>query len=322
LWILFAWVHENATHSPKLLITSPEADSGKSTLGALISFLTPWALSCIEITEATLFRSIERWSPTLIIDEADTILINNEPLLAVINGSWTRGTVVPRCIGDDHIPHAFPIFCPQVIIMKGKRLAHTTLTRCISTELERKRKGDRVEHFNHLDDAELAMLRQQALGWALDHGGQLKNAQPEMPEQFYNRHGDNYRMLFAIADLAGGDWPEQARAAQRLSGAVDTTSRNVRLLAAIKTVFDERGIDAISSADLVGALTADETAEWNEWKNGKPITQAQLASVLGGRGGFGIPVTRPYIESKRLRGYERNNFEDPWNRYLPPENEV
>jgi hypothetical protein len=108
LWDLFAWVHEHATHSPKLLIWSTEADSGKTTLAMLLNFLTPRALLCVEITEATLFRSIERWSPTLIVDEADTVLINNEPLRAVINASWTRGAVVPRCIGDDHIPHAFP----------------------------------------------------------------------------------------------------------------------------------------------------------------------------------------------------------------------
>jgi hypothetical protein len=177
LWILFAWVHEHATHSPKLLIAAPEADSGKSTLGFLVGFLTPRALSCVQITEATLFRSIERWSPTLIVDEGDTLLINNEPLRAIINASWTRGTVVPRCIGDDNVPHAFPTFCAQVIIMKGRRLPHTTLTRCITVELARKRKDDRVEYFNSLDDAGLADLRQQALRWALDHGDELKRRQ-------------------------------------------------------------------------------------------------------------------------------------------------
>jgi hypothetical protein len=187
--------------------------------------------------------------------------------------------------------------------------------------LARKRKEDRVEYFNSLDDAELAALRQQALRWSLDIGESLKNAQPKMPEGFQNRLGDNYRMLFAIADLAGGEWPEEAQgAAERLSGAIDMTSRNVRLLAAIKNVFDERGIDAVSSADLVAALTADETAEWTDWRAGKPISQAQLATVLGGRGGFGIPVTRPYIEGKQRRGYERKSFDDAWERYLPPEN--
>lgn len=326
LWILFAWVHENATHSPKLLITSAEADSGKSTLCALIGFLTPRALSCVQITEATLFRSIEHWLPTLIIDEADTILINNEPLRAVVNAGWTRGTLVPRCIGDDHIPHAFPTFCPQVVGMKGKRLSHTTLTRCIVIELKRKRSDEKLVHFNHLDDNELVTLRQQALRWSLDNAEVLRNAKPEMPEQFYNRLGDNFRMLFSVADLAGGEWPEQARgAAGRLSGVEDVTSRNVRLLAAIKDVFDgtyeltddsepaRAPVDAIRSEDLVERLTADKTAEWVDWSGGKPISQTQLARALNS---FQIGPDRVRIDGKQRRGYARAWFEDAWKRYL------
>ena len=56
-----------------------------------------------------------------------------------------------------------------------------------------------------------------------------------MPAGFENRLGDNYRLLLAIADLAGGEWPQRARqAAQRLSGTADTTSAGTRLLAAIR----------------------------------------------------------------------------------------
>jgi hypothetical protein len=36
---------------------------------------------CVEISEATLFRSIELWQPSIIVDEADVILINNEPAI-------------------------------------------------------------------------------------------------------------------------------------------------------------------------------------------------------------------------------------------------
>jgi len=123
LWILFAWVHDAAaTHSPLLLVTSVEANSGKTTLLLLISYLTPRALVCVEISEATLFRGVELWQPTIIVDEADVILVNNEPLRAVVNSSWTRGSCVPRCIGDANVPHAFPTFCPKAIGMKGRKL--------------------------------------------------------------------------------------------------------------------------------------------------------------------------------------------------------
>ena len=67
------------------------------------------------------------------------ILVNNEPLRAVVNSGWTRGAVVPRCIGDDKTPHAFPTFCPKALGMKGRKLLDTTLSRCIDIELKRKR---------------------------------------------------------------------------------------------------------------------------------------------------------------------------------------
>ena len=65
LWVMFAWVHDMAAvHSPILLATSAEANSGKTQLLSVINFLVPRALLCVEISEATLFRGIEQWRPT------------------------------------------------------------------------------------------------------------------------------------------------------------------------------------------------------------------------------------------------------------------
>jgi Protein of unknown function (DUF3631)/CHC2 zinc finger len=314
LWILFAWVHDIAVHSPKLLVTSVERDSGKTTLLNLIAFLVPRALLCVEISEATLFRGIELWQPTIIVDEADVILINNEPLRSVINSGWTRGASVPRCIGDEKVPHAFPTFCPKAIGMKGRRLPDTTLSRCIAVELKRKRANEKVEHFRCIDDPGLEELRRQAMRWANDNAAILKDAEPEMPPGFDNRLGDNFQLLLAIADLAGGEWPEQAReAAQALSGAADMASKSTRLLAEIKRIFDAKGLDVISSAGLVQELTVHEDSEWAEAKRGKPITQNQLAGLLRP---FGIAPQQVRIAGKQSRGYERRWFEDPWSRYL------
>ena len=212
LWILFAWVHDMAaTHSPILLVTSAEANSGKTTLVNVVGFLVPRALVCVEISEAVLFRGIELWQPTIIVDEADVILTNNEPLRSVINTGWTRGSSVPRCIGDANTPHAFPTFCPKVIGMKGKRLPDTTLSRSIIIEMRRKKRGEKAMHFRSVDDAGLAELRQRALRWASDNGQKLEGAEPEMPPGFDNRLGDNWELLLAIADFAGGAWPARAR---------------------------------------------------------------------------------------------------------------
>jgi hypothetical protein len=180
--------------------------------------------------------------------------------------------------------------------------------------MNRKLDTESAEHFNLLDDADLMQLRRQALRWSLDSIDQLRNARPAMPDGFQNRLGDNYRSLFAIADYAGGDWPELVRtAAQRLSGVVDVGSRQLRLLAAIREAFGDR--EAMSSADLIGWLVADESSEWADWKDGKPISQAQLARVLRD---FKVHVERIMIDGRQQRGYVREKLEGVWKRYLPP----
>ena len=88
LWVLFAWVHDTAAvHSPILLATSAEANSGKTTLINVVRFLVPRSLVCAGISEAALFRVVEKYEPTIIVDEADVLLLENEPLRAVINAA-------------------------------------------------------------------------------------------------------------------------------------------------------------------------------------------------------------------------------------------
>jgi hypothetical protein len=90
LWILMAWTHqEAAVHSPILLATSVEANSGKTTLINLVGFLVPRGMPCVGVSEAALFRIIELYEPTVIVDEADTAFVENEALRAVVNSGWT-----------------------------------------------------------------------------------------------------------------------------------------------------------------------------------------------------------------------------------------
>jgi hypothetical protein len=68
---------------------------------------------------------------------------------------------------------------------------------------------------------------------------------------------------------------------------------------------------------LVDELVADTTSEWAEWRNGKPISQRQLANLLKP---FRIFPDRVQIGTQQVRGYQRAWFEDAWDRYIlsPP----
>ncbi len=73
LWTMTAWAHEGATHSPILAAISVEPDSGKSTLLGVLRFLVPKPFVSVEPTGPSVYRTVDREHPTLIIDEADDL---------------------------------------------------------------------------------------------------------------------------------------------------------------------------------------------------------------------------------------------------------
>jgi hypothetical protein len=318
LWVMMAWVHSRAaTHSPVLMATSPQPNSGKSTLLGVLGFLTPRSLVCVGLNEAVLFRSIDLWQPTLITDEADTAFVDNEPLRAVYNSGWARGTGVLRCVGDDHTPKLFEVFTPRALGLKGKNLPDTTASRCIALEMKRKLPDETVTDFAHMDDAIFAMLRRKLARWADDNFEALSKARPQIPTGFHNRTRRNWWLLLAVAELAGADWADKARkTASSIEGVRDIGDIEVELLSDIKAAFDASGLDEISTAALIDKLVEDEERPWATWaKGGKPITANHLWRLLRK---YSIVSEDVYPNGVHAKGYKRARFEEAWERYLVP----
>jgi Protein of unknown function (DUF3631) len=314
LWIAFAWTHDAATHSPLLLVTSAEMNSGKTTLLGLISFLVPRSLSTVEVSSAVLYRAIEKWTPTLIVDEADVIFKQNPELRAVVNSGWTRGSGVLRCHPETHEPEIFSTFGPKAIGMKGRNLPDTTLGRSIVIEMRRKKSDERAEDFEHIDYDELLTSRRLLARWAVDNVKALIAARPVLPEGFQNRLAANWRPLLAIADAAGGEWPELARTAAKALSNIDTESEGTALLSDIKSIFAAKAVDRLASTDLVAALHALEDRPWAEFGRGeKPISPNQLARLLKA---FVIVPGTIRTNAGTPKGYKIEAFADAFDRYL------
>ena len=317
LWIMLSWVHDEiATHSPILNINSAEPESGKSTTMGLVAFLMPKCIASVEVSEAAMYRAIERWAPSFCFDEFDSILADDDKaaLRSIINSGHTRGQGVLRCIGDDNTPQLFSTFAPKTIGMCGRKLPPATLSRCIFVELRRRKKDETIERFKHQDDTELADLRRRLCRWAMDNDDVLRIATPSMPDELKNRRADNWRLQLAIADLAREDWGDKARAAAiRIESGSDSRTANARALAVTKAVFDSIEDDGIGSDDLIQKITADTDSEWHEWRGGKPITQNQLARLLKP---YGIAPDRVRIGGRQVRGYLRAWFIEAWERWL------
>ncbi len=92
VWIAHAWAHEEADISPILAAISPEKGCGKSTLMSVISALVPKPMYTINMSPAVMLRVIEKFKPTILIDEGHTFLKDNEDMRCMLNGGHNRQT--------------------------------------------------------------------------------------------------------------------------------------------------------------------------------------------------------------------------------------
>lgn len=318
LWTLHAYSFDAHFTSAILAVTSPAKRCGKTLLLIILGAVAPRRLFAANVTPAVLFRTIEKYSPTLLIDEADTFIRDNDELRGVLNSGHTRTTAVCiRAVGEDHDPRAFSTWCPKAIALIGK-LPGTLADRAIEVSMRRRTPGERVARLrqDRIED-EVLGLRRQATRWAADHLDTLRASDPMTPEALHDRAADCWRPLLAVAEAVGGAWPERARTtALALSGEADDDDVGTKLLADIKAVFEAEGhAEVLGSTAIVEALVALEDRPWKEWSNGRPLSTAKLARLL--KGYDVLPAGDTRIGAKVVKGYRRAAFVEAWERYLP-----
>ena len=316
-WVLHTFLAEHFLVSPRLCISSPTKGCGKTTLLDVLYRLVSRPLLASNVTPAAVFRVIEKYKPCLLIDEADTFLGVNDELRGILNSGHRKGGSVLRVTGDDLEPRQFATFAPCGIALIGT-LPPTLADRSIPIQLNRRRPNEPVESFRPDKAGRLEQLARQAARWARDNAVAVAAADPEMPEEVTNRARDNWRVLKAIAIVAGGKWPEHIDEAAKAAQArgQDEASRLELLLEDIRAVRFDANDTEVRSADLVQHLIELEGRPWAELSHGKPLTQNRLARLLKplaiGPGNVGP-------ENSRARGYKRDQFKDAFERYLAPE---
>jgi len=105
LWVIHTWTIDACDISPYLATISPERRCGKTTLLKLLNRLARRAALASNITPAALFRYIEAKSPTLLIDEFDAAIKDNEEMRGILNSGHSREAAYSiRCDGEDNHP--------------------------------------------------------------------------------------------------------------------------------------------------------------------------------------------------------------------------
>jgi hypothetical protein len=315
LWPVHAHALDAATHTPRLLITSPVPECGKSQIMEWLAAVVPKPHDVIDPTGPTLFRPIEAHQPTVLIDEGDLVSWDERrDVRMVINAGHNRNSPgVPRCVGEDLEPRVFRVWAPLAFAMIGKPL-YTQLSRSIVIEMRRMAPDQHPEHRRTDRDQGFGELRRKCARWAADHLEELRAADPEVPVT--GRKANCWRPLLAIADLAGGEWPTRARGAALALSVTDEDAETigVQLLASVRLAFGTA--TQISTENLLRHLHAMTEAPWGEYgRQRKPMSPRQLATLLKP---FGITSGTLREGETTYKGYRRDQFGQSWARYLSP----
>jgi hypothetical protein len=338
LWVLFTWIFEEAAETnPFLRILAPEPKCGKSTLIKILRYLSRGGWLIASATRSSFIRKLQVSRFTMLLDEGDSFLAENEDMRNVLNAASDPDTAnVSLSIkqGDNWVSVDINAFVPITVASIKKLKGMVTVEdRSIHLWLKRATKAER----KNLTKARHRALRETAdpiadrcARWAQDNADKLVGMRPTLNFED-GRDEDKWEPLIGIADYLNQQLGQSVRTiAARMIGAnaEQQESLSIFLLADIKNLFDlkreqkppgDQNADKYTSKSLCEDLIALEERPWGSLPAGKerkPINQNRLAFMLRD---YQIVPHNIRIGDETPKGYERKDFEDTWLRYAADE---
>jgi len=315
LWVISSYLINAFRVFPKLTLISPEKRCGKTTTMEVIKVLCRDALLTSNVSPAAIYRLTKLGiQPTLLIDEADTYVKGGDKdLIGILNSSHTRSAAyVIRCTGDEHTPETYSTWMPMVLASIGD-LGPTLMDRSIVVNLRRKKPGESakaltVDAFDHYSP-----LRQKILRWCIDHRDTVASSETLPPYAGNDRAVDNWMPLFRVAETLGGDWLTNCEKIYHHSTDAQELELPTQLLSDLRAIWASCADDRITTEEIISKLREDTLKPWGSCDNGKPINARSMSTLLKP---YGIKPKVLRFSSQTRRGYERNQFDDAFERYL------
>ena len=319
LWVATTHALPAFDYATRLVVRSAEKRSGKSRLLEIIDGTCHKPLRAVNATVAAIFRSLEGdHPPTLLLDEADTIFgtrkvaEQNEDLRGLLNAGFQRGLPVLRTVGPQHTPTEFATFAMAALAGIGS-MPDTIEDRAIVVVMRRRKPSEQVQPYRiRRDQPKLHHLRERLAAWTSSVMNELEEANPSLPVE--DRAADTWEPLVAVADMAGGTWPERARRAalkltEDAANAAEDDSLNLKLLRDIQQVFETEAASFIASTLMIERLYEVEESPWKDWE----LTPSKLGHRLREYG-----IRTAHNTARTARGYRLEDFQDSFDRYTCP----
>jgi len=241
-WIFVSWLPEAFNAVPYLWILGPKA-SGKTRLLEVLQHLCHRAMLAAHISDAALFRSIEAYHPTLLLDEASEVYSRETQscIQNLLNSGYRRGQYVVRVGGiESGEPklELFDVYGPKAMAGLGG-FKETLESRSILVSME---KNVRPVEFA-LDKGEAKRLRSRLLMWRFRRLSEVNEVSevsqgvaPKGLEFCDGRFAELYTPLVIVANDGEANILAYARDAFESSMDEERTSIEAQILTAILEV--------------------------------------------------------------------------------------
>ena len=325
-YTLLTYVYERFDICPKLIITAPVKEAGKTRLSSTLGHMACRGLFFANMSPAIMYRVIEQCQPTMVIAEADAWLADNDELRGLINAGHERDEAfvwrMEKDAHDNMTPARFCVFGPQIISGIGK-LHPTMMSRSFVIRMKPKRADQKVDLLRSRTKTDLTEVQPYAARWAADYGEQLQTLQPpEMPPHWRDRQQDNAEILLSIASLGGDAMAEKLREALDLHYMRENKTQSptvaTLLLTDIYDCFVELGqthdAGKLHSADIIAHLNEMEEAQWATFERGNLLGRPKMMKMLKD---FGVSTKQVYRNEKNMRGMTFDVIRQAVETYAP-----
>ena len=309
--VLFAasnWIYRSFTETPRMHITARTYGAGKTRVMELTSLLCPNPQMMAKITGPAIYHIIpERRPAPLDLDEADALLGTGqraEDIRGILNAGYKYNGVITRVVKSEATD--FSVFCPVMFAGKGD-LPKSLMDRSISIMMAKRKPGQKMDRFiPKMHDAMGRKIGLMLGAWATKIQGPAGDILwDDPPEELEDRQVDILTPLYALCEMAAGDWP--ARFAEIVDvlilGGVSTdeVSPATALLMAIADVWPA-GAERLATHELADLLAEQEDGEF-AWP-----PEVRTTELNARMRAMGIPPVPMRIAGRVMRGYERDSI--------------
>ena len=261
-------------------------------------------------TAPNIFRATD--SPVFILDEVEEWYHRDNGMQEIINAGFNRGATVRRMEDTGKAlkrkleSRRFSTFVPLCLIGNNleRILRRTVLSRALIVRMKPARADDAVEDLydNLPAEQRLKAIARRIKRWVADNETALVAAAPKRPDGVINRMWVIWRQYLAIADQAGGKWPEraqQALTAARTRGA--DPGHSIQMLGDVYWVMRTMRRDRMHTGDLIAELLKLELRTWSYFGKARvPVRDTDVARLLKV---YDLHPAQLWLAGRNRRGY-------------------